>query len=1138
MMTPQQSASILARMFGYSGPADQRSVDQFLASNPAAAARMGKYQETMNKMVGGKPIRGFQVGGTVNTTSQQVLASEQQAIRGLDQFRPQVGSLDPLTPEQLAGLSPNERNLFLANQANNTFDSQLSALQQADNNPLAATQVSQQVADPEFFNSPEYQDFQNTKPMFGTADMYDSPFFGQMSSSSTGRLQDQAYINYLKRTNPNSPLLPQEGPQLSLPTNTSMFSGMGQFQQPGTNPPLSPTLEDLQQGQQRLAAQASQPLQAAVVNPMQVAPGLIASGVGQVGETAPITAETVSQVGQVTAPTPTPASLVEAVTAAPDVKKAVSGLEAAKGEVSEVIEAQKFDPQKLAQLGLTAPQINEARKIADIPDLVLTDDQLVKAATLASTGLSLPQAIAQTTGRDFTAVAAEFEGKTPEAIAQDAYNLTPTQAATVQRTEVEDAAKAAEIPTAEAAQSQFQSDIQSVQGKVGANDLVKATDILAAEKAVSAVAATVESLSEAATMNAAQGTLSQASLAKAAQGMVTAESTIQGQMSQLMQQFNDGTPAWAAGAMRAANAAMAARGLGGSSIAGAAIVQAAMEAATPIAAQDAQVFAQMNLTNLNNRQQAALSNAAASQNMDMRNLDFRQQAALQNSTNAFALQGQNLSNTQQVVLANAQFKAALQNQTLDIKTQTALTNAARYAEMNNLNLNREQQTRLQNSAQNLQVDMANLSSSQQTALANLQVRAALRGQELSNDQQMAMLSSTQAFEAANLDATNQQQAFMQDAAAQAALEGRALDARQQTALFNVSAQLREREIELTNEQQTRLFNTTNALNIEVQNLSNRQQTALANAQIEAAIRGQELSNSQQTNVVNAARIGEIANINFTAEQQRAVENARLAQTVDIENLNAAQAKVLSDAAAMSSVDMTNLNFRQQAEVQNAQNFLQLDLANLTNEQQTELFKTQQIVQGLFSDQAAQNAAAQFNAASENQTEQFFQSLVTQVSQFNTSQVNAMNQFNAGQTNATAQFNAELDTRRDLFNAQNALIIEQANAQWRQNVTTLNTAAQNEANMDFAKTLNALSSATLANIWQRERDNMSFAFTAEQSGLNRQLSILLGDKQLDEIRAQLKDKDETFKMAFFTDLLFGGSSNDNRSGNVFDLLGRD
>ena len=55
-----------------------------------------------------------------------------------------------------------------------------------------------------------------------------------------------------------------------------------------------------------------------------------------------------------------------------------------------------------------------------------------------------------------------------------------------------------------------------------------------------------------------------------------------------MQDFQGGkTPAWAAGAMRAANAAMAARGLGASSMAGMAVVQAAMESALPIAQMDA-----------------------------------------------------------------------------------------------------------------------------------------------------------------------------------------------------------------------------------------------------------------------------------------------------------------------------------------------------------------------------------------------------------------------------------------------------------------------------------------------------------------------------------------------------------------------
>ena len=52
----------------------------------------------------------------------------------------------------------------------------------------------------------------------------------------------------------------------------------------------------------------------------------------------------------------------------------------------------------------------------------------------------------------------------------------------------------------------------------------------------------------------------------------------------------------------------------------------------------------------------------------------------------------------------------------------------------------------------------------------------------------------------------------------------------------------------------------------------------------------------------------------------------------------------------------------------------MDMANLSNRQQTELFKAQQRVQSMFTDQAATNAAAQFNASSQNQTDQFFQNL--------------------------------------------------------------------------------------------------------------------------------------------------------------------
>ena len=193
--------------------------------------------------------------------------------------------------------------------------------------------------------------------------------------------------------------------------------------------------------------------------------------------------------------------------------------------------------------------------------------------------------------------------------------------------------------------------------------------------------------------------------------------------------------------------------------------------------------------------------------------------------------------------------------------------------------------------------------------------------------------------------------------------------------------------------------------------------------------------------------------------------------------------------------------------QDANTNAQFEMANLNNQQQTTIFKTQQRLAGLFSDQAAQNASRQFNASSENQTSQFFANLEATASQFNAAQINAIRQFNAGQENATEQFNATMLAQRQQFETQNALIISQANAQWRQNIATAETAAQNMANLEYTKNANAITGAQLDQIWQRERDLMDYAFTASESSLDRANSIILAkmgsEAQTDAMKLQAK-----------------------------------
>jgi ribosome biogenesis protein Nip4 len=126
-----------------------------------------------------------------------------------------------------------------------------------------------------------------------------------------------------------------------------------------------------------------------------------------------------------------------------------------------------------------------------------------------------------------------------------------------------------------------------------------------------------------------------------------------------------------------------------------------------------------------------------------------------------------------------------------------------------------------------------------------------------------------------------------------------------------------------------------------------------------------------------------------------------------------------------------------------------------------------------------------------------------VSQFNAAQRNAIDQYNVDQVNSIRRFNAEMQQQRDLFNAQNGLVIAQANAQWRQNLTTLNTAAQNESNRQFAQVLNNMSQTSLDQIWQRERDIMAFAFQQAENAAERAANVALAKLTADE-QAKLQD----------------------------------
>jgi hypothetical protein len=312
---------------------------------------------------------------------------------------------------------------------------------------------------------------------------------------------------------------------------------------------------------------------------------------------------------------------------------------------------------------------------------------------------------------------------------------------------------------------------------------------------------------------------------------------------------------------------------------------------------------------------------------------------------------------------------------------------------------------------------------------------------------------------------------------------------------------------------------------EMANLSNRQQRQMLAAEQRAAFIGQEFDQNFQAKVQNATRISDIANMNFTAEQQVALENSRNANSVNMANLTNRQALIMGEAAAISNLEMANLSNQQQAALQNAQTFLQMDMANLNNRQQTEMFKSQSMIQSIFTDQAATNASLQFNASSENQTKQFMANMRTQVNQFNASQTNAMTEFNVSELNGMAKFNSDMRNQRDQFNATNQLVIAQSNAKWRQDVSTMNTTAQNVANAEAAKVSNAFTASTLDQIWQRERDMMSMAWKSSESSADRANAIIMAQMgvaaQKEALATQAKADKDSAMGGFFSSLLLYG-----------------
>ena len=222
----------------------------------------------------------------------------------------------------------------------------------------------------------------------------------------------------------------------------------------------------------------------------------------------------------------------------------------------------------------------------------------------------------------------------------------------------------------------------------------------------------------------------------------------------------------------------------------------------------------------------------------------------------------------------------------------------------------------------------------------------------------------------------------------------------------------------------------------------------------------------------------------------AAQDAQANATLQIQNLNNQQQTALANAATIATMDRQNLDNRMKAAQQNAQSFLNMNLKNTTNEQQAAVLTYQSRVQSLFTDQAAANAAQQFNATSQNQVNQFYDQLGATVEQANAARDLAIQKFNSEEVTAVEEFNTTLDNAREQFNVQMRTQIDQSNAAWRRQINTANTANQNRANQINAGVLLGLTTAAQNDLWQKYRDETHQLYSSTENELQRAHQIVV------------------------------------------------
>ena len=352
--------------------------------------------------------------------------------------------------------------------------------------------------------------------------------------------------------------------------------------------------------------------------------------------------------------------------------------------------------------------------------------------------------------------------------------------------------------------------------------------------------------------------------------------TVKGQLDTLMADFEGGeTPAWAAGALRNATAQMAARGLGASSMAGQALVQAAMESALPIASADAQTVAGFEIKNLSNRQERAM--LSAQQRATFMGMEFDQafQSRVANAAKVSDIANMNFTAEQQVALENSRAANTMNLSNLSNRQALTMAEASSLANLDMANLSNRQSAAVMNAQSFLAMDMTNLANQQQTEMFKAQQRT----QSMFTDQ-----AADNAAKQFNATSENQSDQFF-------------ANLKTQTSQFNTTQANAMSQFNAGEENAVNKFNTEIANQRDQFNAQNGLVIAQSNAVWRREIATAATAAVNRANEINAASVLDMSNQAYSNLWQEHADMMEWAWTSSDNERDRQNAVTLSNLAA-------------------------------------------------------------------------------------------------------------------------------------------------------------------------------------------------------------------------------------------------